>query len=335
MTPLEAAKDKLTIPGLWEMRGWPGKPGKACRVPWRDDRTPSGSVFSDGLKFRDFTSDETFDAPGLLARVEDLSPGDACRLFIQLSGVDRQACDDHRFHPPAPRPVPAPIPLPTPELPQLDVPTTGELCQLAAIRFVSVPACIEAARRGHLFSANWWGHRCWIITDAARHSAQARRLDGKPFVTRDGNSIKAVTLPGSSAAWLIGAPSADACTKRLILCEGGGDFLAAYHFSEVEGTLAEVQPVVMLGAAQRIHAESLPFLSGKPTRIFPHLDRAGEGAAFRWETQLKEAGIPAHCFDLSGLTRDDEKPVNDLNDLTRIGYDEFENNRELWSLTTF
>jgi len=38
-------------------------------------------------------------------------------------------------------------------------------------------------------------------------------------------------------------------------------------------------------------------------------------------------------FDLMGLYRDDDAPVRDLFDVTRIGYESFEANRDLWSVT--
>lgn len=88
VTPLEIAKDKVTIPQLWDLRGWPGKPGRSCRVPYRPDHAPSGSVLADGKLFHDFTTGENFDAPALLARVEELTNEAACRLFLTLAGVD-------------------------------------------------------------------------------------------------------------------------------------------------------------------------------------------------------------------------------------------------------
>lgn len=120
-----------------------------------------------------------------------------------------------------------------------------------------------------------------------------------------------------------------------MLCEGGGDFLAAYHFAVIEETLDALQPVAMLGAAQRIAPDAIPHFAGKRIRIFPHLDGAGASAALRWESQLRAAGIDAHCYDLAGITRGDNAPVKDLNDLTRVSADDFEANRELWTITSF
>jgi hypothetical protein len=172
-----------------------------------------------------------------------------------------------------------------------------------------------------------------MITDRERRNAQFRRMDGQPFAVHSAK-VKALTAPGSCAAWPIGASDAMRAA-RLVLVEGGGDFLAAYHFAHIEGTLAAVQPVAMLGAAQRIDSNALPLFAGKAIRIFPHLDGAGAGAALRWERQLRAAGLDAHCFDLVNLARDDGQAVKDLNDLTRIAADDFERERELWTLTTF
>lgn len=54
MTALLTAKDKLRIPELWERKAGPGKPGRACPVPYRDDSRPSGSVFRMGSSFPRF-----------------------------------------------------------------------------------------------------------------------------------------------------------------------------------------------------------------------------------------------------------------------------------------
>lgn len=332
MTALEVAKEKLAISELWRLRNWRDKPGRSCRVPYREDRAPSGSILPNERLFHDFTSGETFDAPGLLARVEELSAPDACRMFIQLAGGSTPS--------PAREPVKRPnnhrrsansAPV---ELPPMDSPTPADLRQLASLRCVSVEACEAAAERRHLFCATWRGARCWVITDRARRAAQIRRLDGELFRRRDNEGVKALTARGSCASWPIGAPDATDA-ERVLLCEGGGDFLAAYHFALIEETLAAVQPVAMLGAAQRIAPEALARFAGKRVRIFPHLDGAGAGAALRWESQLRSANIDAHCFDLARLSRDDGAPVKDLNDLTRICADDFEANRELHSLTQF
>ncbi len=180
MRPLEIAKEKLAIPDLWQVRGWQGKPGRSCRVPYREDRAPSGSVLADGRLFHDFGSGETLDAPGLLARVEELTAHDACRLFIQLAGGATAAAEPER-EPQRIEKTRAKI-----ELPPMDSPSCAELRQLAALRVVNIEACEAAAARKHLFCATWGGARCWIITDNARRNAQVRQLCGEKFRRRGG-----------------------------------------------------------------------------------------------------------------------------------------------------
>ncbi len=327
MSALRSAKARLSITDLWQLRGWQGKPARSCRVPYREDRGPSGSVLADGRLFHDFATGETFDAPGMLARVEELTAQDACRLFIQLAGAAAAA---------APECLPQRIQKRQLqiELPPMDSPTRAELRRLAALRDVCIEACEAAAARKHLFCASWAGARCWIVTDRARRNAQLRRLDGEQFRRRDGETVKALTVRGSCASWPVGAADAGDA-DRVMLCEGGGDFLAAYHFAVIEETLGTVQPVAMLGAAHRIEPEALARFAGKRVRIFPHLDGAGAGAALRWEAQLRSVKIDAHCYDLASLTRDDGAPVKDLNDMTRISANDFEGNAELRALTRF
>lgn len=54
-------RDIYRIPDAWRDLGLPGEPGKSCRSPWRDDRTPSFSIFDDGRKFKDHATGESGD----------------------------------------------------------------------------------------------------------------------------------------------------------------------------------------------------------------------------------------------------------------------------------
>ena len=84
---LAEAKQRLRIPELWRLLNLPGQPAKSCRVPWRDDNKPSGSVYDDGLRFHDFGTGEDFDAPDFLARARTLSLANAISEFKKLAGV--------------------------------------------------------------------------------------------------------------------------------------------------------------------------------------------------------------------------------------------------------
>lgn len=342
-SPLTLAKERLDIVRLAELRAWDWKPGKACRVPYRLDRNESGSVFEGGRLFHDFTRGETMDAPALLARVEGISNEAACKLFIDLAGV-KPGDVPRDLRPSAPAPAMrdrAEPPRGRPHLPFLAKPVREDMARIAEMRGLSVEGVTLAARRGFLYVATLNGRRCWALTDSSRWLCQLRPLDGKPFMKQDGGTFKARTCRGSWGAWPLGCVEAESFAS-VALVEGGGDFLAAWHFIHVEAAGTHCAPVGMLGAGHRIPAAALPHFAGKRVRIFAHIDppnphgeRPGYEAAAKWEAQLAEAGATVTTFDLSGLTQCDGSPVADLNDLARISAENFEADPELSAVMTF
>ena len=228
-----------------------------------------------------------------------------------------------------------------PALPWLSKPSAEDVACIAALRGLTVAGVALAARRGFLFVATLNGRRCWALTDASRWLCQLRALDGKPFVKGDGGTFKARTCRGSWAAWPLGCVEAKPFPS-VALVEGGGDFLAAWHFIAAEGAGTTCAPVAMLGAGNRIPAEALPHFAGKRVRIFAHVDepnsrgeRPGYEAAAKWEDQLSKAGATVTTFDLSGITQSDGSPVGDLNDLARISADSFDAEPDLSTLMIF
>jgi hypothetical protein len=170
------------------------------------------------------------------------------------------------------------------------------------------------AARGLLWFAEWKVAFAWIVTDGERVSAQARRLDREPW---PGIGAKAQTLPGSRAAWPIGARESLAL-PCVILCEGGADLLAAHHFIHALGREADTAAVAMLGASNSIPADVLPLFAGKRVRIMAHADEAGRTAAQKWARQLASVGATVDAADFTGLLMADGSPVKDLNDSTRL-----------------
>jgi hypothetical protein len=306
MSPLEIAKERVTISALAAFRAWAWRPGKSCRVPYRQDRNSSGSVLDGDRLFHDFSTGETLDAPALLARVENITNKAACKILIRLAGSCNETSLAHEANQTraftasdAPRRKPCP--------PPLAVPTSQELAAIARLRNVSSAATRLASKRGFLFTARVNNVPCWAITDRVRWLCQLRRMDGQPFPRQEGEGFKAWTVTGSRGAWPLG------CEESLrfgsiALVEGGGDFLAAFHFIIAEERGRDVAPVAMLGASNRIAPETLKLFRSKFVRIFAHADKAnGNGArpgleaAARWQEQLTEAGAVVDCFDFSGL----------------------------------
>lgn len=311
--PLERAKARLSVPDLWQLRGWPGKPGKSCLFPNGTDKRPSASVFAEGRLLRDFRTGKTFDAPALLAEVEGLTPDAACRLFIQLAGV---RSDD----PPAPLPVrkPAPVPVrvkPDLERLRLSPSSDSEGLALGKLRSISTDAVREASSRGFLWCCDSREGRAWVLRDASGWVAVARRMDGRGWECIGG--AKARLIRGSRAAWPLGIAEASSF-PAIALVEGGPDFLAALHFILKAGEAERVAPVAILGAGMSIDAEALPLFRGKRVRVFIDDDEAGGVAFERWSRQLAGVGALVDGFNFSGLIREDGEPAKDLNDCTKL-----------------
>jgi hypothetical protein len=326
---LNDAKEKIRIADI-AAKYYPGwKPGKSCRSPFRDDKSPSFSVFNDGRQWHDFATGETGDAIDFFRIAADLNPAAAIREFISMAGTG--------YIPPyrPPQRKAATKPLNRIELPDgLHHGTAAELAALGYLRNLSRDALRIACKRDLLFFCNMPDGMeavpVWLITDPARYAAQARRLDGRPWQHSDGTP-KAKTCYGSTAAWPVGIREA-APFPIIALTEGGPDFLAAFHFALAEGVEGQVAPVAMLGGTNSIHESALPCFRGKRVRIFPHIDETGREAAERWECQLKDAGAVVDCFNLEGTRRDDGSPIGDLNDLSHVHPDDFEDDRALWSV---
>ncbi len=296
-SPLDRAKEHLSIFVLWHALGLPGAPKKICRSPFREDRRASFSISDDGKVFHDFATNDSGDVVAFVARAKKCSLGDAARELIRIAALT----------PAQPvRQKEARKPL---RIPAFTVPSVGDLAEIQRVRGWPVFAGLEiATQRGLL-------HRCsmtddgvsrpaWAITDSARRSVQVRRMDGQPW---SWNKAKAWTLGGSIAGWPIGA--ADIGDRRLVLfCEGGPDFLAAHTLAWLADRAAFVAVVCVPGATASLHPDALPFFTGRHVRIFEHADDAGSDAGQRWASQLKQAGATVDGFTF-------DAPHKDLADL--------------------
>ena len=92
-SPLQAAKDRLTIPELWAMLGLPGKPGRSCRSPFREDRNPSFSIYDGGHRWKDHGTGLGGDAD-FRAAACNLSKAEGARKLIELAGTGYKATPD-------------------------------------------------------------------------------------------------------------------------------------------------------------------------------------------------------------------------------------------------
>jgi len=115
--------------------------------------------------------------------------------------------------------------------------------------------------------------------------------------------------------------------------EGTKDGLAGFHFADAEDRLSTVGVVVGLGSAIKLSSEDLEKFRGRRVRIVADADTAGKDVTARIRRQLASCAAEVQVFELAGLNRDDDLPVKDFFDATQIGYESFEANRDLWSVT--
>jgi hypothetical protein len=277
-----------------------GEHGNSLKINWRT-----------GV-WKDFASGEGGSDPvSLYAAMRGISMGEAAK---QLDG----GLEWSRQHAGAPRPCRLQEPLALPK--DFRTGTRQELQTVADLRRVDFWAAATAQQNRVLRFGTVCGFPCWIVTDESRKVAEARRMDGLMFPSWGSlGERKAHTIRGSSKAWPAGLMMPNDLTRyfqKVLLVEGSGDLVAAYHFVH-EGT-QDWLPVAMLGASSKLAPEALLMLEGKRVRIVPHADNAGEVAARSWSNQLRAAGIIADWFDLGGLRKISGEAVKDLNDCTDI-----------------
>jgi hypothetical protein len=162
-----------------------------------------------------------------------------------------------------------------------------------------------------------------------------RRLDGLPFEI-NGQRVKAeAETRGEEWHHLIGLDDVLTHDRReiLLVTEGSKDALAALHFADAEGRLSDVGVAAALGAGVNLRTEDIEKISGRRVRIFGDADTAGQETVSRVGEQLVAAANEVQIFSLADLHCQNRSLVKDLFDLTRIDHNDFEKNRDLWSVT--
>lgn len=315
---LDAAKARVSVADAWRALGLPGEPRPTCCSPFREDRHPSFSISADGRLWHDFAEGEGGDVVSFVKCATACTAAEAIRRVLELAGGIAPPV------PLAPRQGPAkPAPVPYDGLAGLDLqpPALGEVLALAELRHWPIFAGLElAARRGLLRFADvkHWGetHRAWIVTDDARHSAQARRLDGEPW-PGVGYTYKSKTLR-ADADHPPGLADVVACDRRAVLiCEGEADALAALLLAWAGDIAGKVGVVCLTGANKPLPSAVLAKLTGRRCRILRQTDLAGHKAALAWAESIHAAGIAVDLANLDGRTCADGQPAKDVADLCR------------------
>ena len=311
-------KARISIPILWERfygdfpRHW-----NSCRCPWRKDGHPSFWVSPDGQKWLDRGSGDKGDIFDFYRKAAGCDSRQAFLDLLTMAGNrSGQALvgpssfvgssePKKQYHP------------------SLRMPCKDELAVVSKLRSISLEALQIAVDRGFLWTSDIKGFPAFMVTDESRKCYLARKLDGTSW----DHGGKAHALPGSQASWPIGCREAQDF-PAIALCEGLPDFLSAFGHAWASGVEAHIAPVCMSSAAVSIAKEALPAFAGKRVRIFTHADEAGNKASDRWTAQLISVADKVDCWQFgSDWIQTDGQPVTDLNDLLRIDYDCWEDNR--------
>jgi hypothetical protein len=331
------AKERLSIPELLRRLGHPIVKAGSCHVPWREDRKPSGSIYDDGERFKDFGTGEDFDAIDVLQKMTGRSRPDAIDTFLRMAGnitvsdysanVLPRKASGFGFRP---------------NLSAFDTGSPNDIEKVAISRKIDAKAVALAIDMGCLLFGRVCGRPSWILTDISGRCAEARRIDGKLFPAFRAKGLelgerKAHTIRGSQKNWPVGILPALGYRNKfnvVALIEGGPDFLAALHFA-LSQNRTNIQPVAILGRGQAkhgFHPDSLELLRGRRIRIFPHhdSDNGGLGKAVVWARQLEALGCEVDLFRLDNLEKADGSPIKDLNDAIEIAPDQVHELEELF-----
>ena len=292
------ARAAYTIADAWQMLSLPGEPKPSCKSPFRNERTPSFSIFNNGLSWKDHTTGEGGD---VIEFIRHAIGGDFLEVRNWLKerlGIDYY---DHGPLKTASKPVkitesPKAIQWPA----ELIEGTTETWKGFANKRGLTCSGVGQAVHLGILrFCRLQDGTKCLVVTDAERRSAEIRRLDGMSF----GNS-KAFPLPGVKKSWPTGcellrhAPPASA----VMITEGPTDLLTAIdlysRYREAGGCRSWVLIAILGAGCKDLAPDAAALIRGRHCRLVPDADEAGDRMETHWTALLRENGCPVDVVKL-------------------------------------
>lgn len=319
-TALRDLKARISIPEAWRLLGLPGEPRRSCRSPFRQDKSPSFSIFAEDRRFKDFATGEGGDVIDFVQAATGCTPKDAiCRVWDWAGGSVSTPPPTARKRPA----MAAAAPFDGLTGLALEEPSFRDVIQIAQARDWPFFAGIEIARlRGLLVTATvphrGESHRAWLLTDQDRKSAQARRLDGETWSRADGDGFKSKSLRSDAEAPIGLADVIDQDRRLVLLAEGEPDALAALLIAWASPVPMEKIGVLCIpGAGRSIRPVAAEGLRGRHVRILRHADEAGLRAAVDWSEDLESYGVFVDSVDLRELSRPDGAAAKDFADLIR------------------
>jgi hypothetical protein len=290
------ARERFTISDAWTLLGLEGEPKSSCKSPFREDRSPSFSIHSDGTAWTDHATGEGGD---VIEFIRHAIGGDhrAVRHWLQ-----ERIGTDHHAVTKAPR-TPAKVSKPPKAIKWPSDPHTGTMDDWSAFaqsRGLTFPAVHVMVQAGILRFCRADGRACYVVTDATSRAAEIRRLDGEWF-----GDNKAFWLSGVDKSWLPGAELLAGEPKDVsaIITEGATDLLSAIdlysRYKRNHDGKSSWVPMALLGAKCRnLHPEASDLLKGRHVRIVPDGDEAGDEMADHWTGLLRRIGCAVDVVTL-------------------------------------
>ena len=283
-----------SIAWAWRILGFPGKPAKDCKSPFRSENRASFSIYQakDGERFFDHGDGSGGDVVDFVAKAKGVTVKEALATLCAMTGPEAPDRPPERVS--EPKGIRWP--------PDIRMPLGDECHALATLRSLSPEAFFLAGRLGTLKVATVYGQKSWIITDCNARCAEARRFDGALFP----NGKKGFCLPGSKKDLPLGLKTSNPAfdqLAQLLLVEGMPDYYAALQLS-IESEIS-FRPIAILGASLTTLSDTQQYLAQKKILIICHNDPQGQVALPKWVKELYRLGAKSVVSQALPFLHDD------------------------------
>jgi hypothetical protein len=289
------AKAHYTVADVWHALSLPGEPKQNCRSPFREESSPSFSVYSNGKMWKDHGSGEGGDVIEFLKFGIGGDYSDVRDWLRERIGID--ALEG------------APCARPDPFLEETEsdkgIQWPFELLEGSERTWEQF-----AGKRGYSYESTWMmvqlgvlrfgklkNKVCYAVTDRQRRAAEIRKVSGRTFFT----DAKIYPLKGVKKTWLIGAALLGQ-QDDIFVCEGAKDLLAAldaYFRYKKAGGERQWCSVAALGAkVRRFDSDLLLGMRGRHVRLCPDGDDDGDDARNAWTKAFNDAGASVDCCEM-------------------------------------
>lgn len=299
----EELRQRYTIAQAWQALGLPGEPKEhgMMRSPFRDERTPSFSIFDNGTGFKDHGTGVGGDLIEFIRVALDSDHAAVREWGKERLGIDHLDGEISRRTLPQ-RPVKEPEPPKPIEWPGGTEPfeiTAHALDGFARSRGITYKAAHVAQAAGLLRFLKIDGRKCYVVTDNTRRCAEIRAIDGSLF-----GGKKAFPLPNVCKAWLPGLAGMETAPKSagVFIAEGCSDLLSAlalYTAYKCHGGPRSWIISGLFGAScKSLTPEAQAIIRGRRVRLCPDGDEAGDRMAEHWKPLLLSLGCTVDVVKL-------------------------------------